>query len=250
MLEIWSGCCWRRDVRWARVSRFGGLSMTRSFALFSAAALAMALAAPVPATAADFITFTDSTPNAAGAGVLFTDTLIARPWSQTIATSNVSVSAVVVGGGTFNWWITDAVGQAATASNVLYSGSGTAPNRLSFNYNLAMTQLLTGGNFDPGTYFLVMGNSSSSLFWEFPNSSDDLDINPAFSLSGALIADSTGDYRSTFESNNRNYIIQISGDVTAAVPEPATWAMMVLGFGLAGGAMRARRRTKVRYSPA
>jgi hypothetical protein len=31
--------------------------------------------------------------------------------------------------------------------------------------------------------------------------------------------------------------------VTAAVPEPATWAMMIIGFGLVGGAMRARRQT-------
>ena len=30
---------------------------------------------------------------------------------------------------------------------------------------------------------------------------------------------------------------------TSAVPEPATWAMMITGFGLAGGAIRARRRS-------
>lgn len=30
---------------------------------------------------------------------------------------------------------------------------------------------------------------------------------------------------------------------TAAVPEPATWAMMILGFGAAGTALRSRRRT-------
>jgi hypothetical protein len=30
--------------------------------------------------------------------------------------------------------------------------------------------------------------------------------------------------------------------VTAAVPEPATWAMMIGGFGMVGGAMRYRRR--------
>ncbi len=34
---------------------------------------------------------------------------------------------------------------------------------------------------------------------------------------------------------------------TAAVPEPMTWAMMVLGFGLLGGALRAKRR-KARVS--
>ena len=33
----------------------------------------------------------------------------------------------------------------------------------------------------------------------------------------------------------------LSGGVSP-VPEPATWAMMIAGFGLAGGAIRARRR--------
>lgn len=40
---------------------------------------------------------------------------------------------------------------------------------------------------------------------------------------------------------------QGSWDVTinlAAVPEPSTWAIMLLGFGAAGGAMRARRRVR------
>jgi len=34
---------------------------------------------------------------------------------------------------------------------------------------------------------------------------------------------------------------------TGAVPEPATWAMMIMGFGAVGGMMRVRRR-KVRYA--
>jgi len=40
----------------------------------------------------------------------------------------------------------------------------------------------------------------------------------------------------TFQFDN----IRLS-DVTGAVPEPATWAMMIGGFGLVGGAMRRRR---------
>jgi hypothetical protein len=35
-----------------------------------------------------------------------------------------------------------------------------------------------------------------------------------------------------------------AASVTAAVPEPATWAMMLGGFGLVGGAMRSARRRK------
>lgn len=34
-------------------------------------------------------------------------------------------------------------------------------------------------------------------------------------------------------------------DITTAVPEPATWAMMILGFGLVGGAMRRRKTLTV-----
>ena len=33
----------------------------------------------------------------------------------------------------------------------------------------------------------------------------------------------------------------------AAVPEPATWAMFISGFGLVGGVMRRRQRFNVRY---
>ena len=36
--------------------------------------------------------------------------------------------------------------------------------------------------------------------------------------------------------------------VTAAVPEPATWAMLILGFGLVGAAMRKRQSVRVRYA--
>lgn len=35
---------------------------------------------------------------------------------------------------------------------------------------------------------------------------------------------------------------------TAAVPEPATWALMIFGFGAIGGAMRRQRKTNVKVS--
>jgi hypothetical protein len=37
-------------------------------------------------------------------------------------------------------------------------------------------------------------------------------------------------------------------DATGAVPEPATWAMMIMGFGLVGGAMRRRQNVRVSFA--
>ncbi|WP_414901000.1 PEPxxWA-CTERM sorting domain-containing protein [Sphingomonas flavalba] len=36
--------------------------------------------------------------------------------------------------------------------------------------------------------------------------------------------------------------------VTAAVPEPAQWALLILGFGLIGAVQRGRRKVRVRYA--
>ena len=41
--------------------------------------------------------------------------------------------------------------------------------------------------------------------------------------------------------------VTLGGDAAGAVPEPATWGLMIAGFGLVGGAMR-RRRTGVAFA--
>jgi len=42
-------------------------------------------------------------------------------------------------------------------------------------------------------------------------------------------------------ANDRDIDKAIAGPVSAPVPEPATWALMILGLGAAGGAVRRRR---------
>jgi hypothetical protein len=44
------------------------------------------------------------------------------------------------------------------------------------------------------------------------------------------------------------YASRNDAGTTGAVPEPASWAMMLGGFGLVGGAMRRRQRTAIRFS--
>ncbi|MEO9467510.1 PEPxxWA-CTERM sorting domain-containing protein [Parasphingorhabdus sp.] len=42
--------------------------------------------------------------------------------------------------------------------------------------------------------------------------------------------------------------LSLVGDVAGAVPEPATWAFMIFGFGAVGGAMRRQRKANVKVS--
>lgn len=51
------------------------------------------------------------------------------------------------------------------------------------------------------------------------------------------------DFVSTSQAGGRNFLL--SGlSLTAAVPEPATWMTMILGFGLMGASLRRRRATE------
>jgi PEP-CTERM motif len=48
-------------------------------------------------------------------------------------------------------------------------------------------------------------------------------------------------------SYNANAFL-VQGTAVAGVPEPASWAMMIAGFGLVGGAMRRRHAVRVTYT--
>ncbi|MDZ4370601.1 MAG: PEPxxWA-CTERM sorting domain-containing protein [Phenylobacterium sp.] len=61
---------------------------------------------------------------------------------------------------------------------------------------------------------------------------------------GAAIDPLTGDFLfSTFGGGNRVLVVSgFDAPPTGAVPEPATWAMLIMGFGAAGSVLRSRRR--------
>ncbi|GGB40572.1 hypothetical protein GCM10011380_32550 [Sphingomonas metalli] len=56
-----------------------------------------------------------------------------------------------------------------------------------------------------------------------------------------ILGDFVGRWQSTGASGNGS--ASGRGTVVTAVPEPASWAMMLIGFGLVGGAARYRRRS-------
>ena len=48
-------------------------------------------------------------------------------------------------------------------------------------------------------------------------------------------------FSSTFSPRNFNGALTYSGGIPGGVPEPASWALMIGGFGLVGASMRRRR---------
>lgn len=72
-------------------------------------------------------------------------------------------------------------------------------------------------------------------------------VNPSLVTSNVwLIAAKIGDndtYRDAFKIKGFTYVDPY--DNAGAVPEPATWAMLILGMGMVGGAMRRRNRANL-----
>ena len=95
------------------------------------------------------------------------------------------------------------------------------------NYTGSVAPITLGA----GTWYFTLGAAATSdgsyAYWDINNGPSDAYAN------GSSLAGVYGPTSSTAFSLT-------SG---GAVPEPASWALMVGGFGLVGGAMRARRRT-------
>lgn len=120
---------------------------------------------------------------------------------------------------------------------------------------------LTGANLLTGTFdgFDIQGKTKSTsgglsgstgggatLIYtsDFLNFTKTIDRDAAFSLTGInpSLGAATGDALHSFKSNGTG---AFSTDqhvfITAKVPEPATWTMMILGFGMLGAAVRQRQ---------
>ncbi|MBB4618092.1 PEPxxWA-CTERM sorting domain-containing protein [Sphingomonas abaci] len=108
----------------------------------------------------------------------------------------------------------------AAPGNVLYSGSLTAVRTASFQGLSDLNWML-----DAGQYWVSFASSGYSSM--MPGA-------PRPMTQTAYL-----DPRWGWQSYPMSMGVRISG-VAAAVPEPATWAMMIVGFGVAGGALRRR----------
>ena len=166
--------------------------------------------------------------------------------SATAANAAVSVGDTVtcsqVGGGSYNCNQASAVIGAGNEFYVGDSGDG-------FNANFSAGQLLLTAVNPP----LTIGNTIirfTDLTHAFTGASITNTTGAITGLTGGDVTVSNGvlqiDLRNTTWSRLSSATLTLTG--AGAVPEPATWAMMILGFGVVSAAARRRTTTKVVYA--
>lgn len=148
--------------------------------------------------------------------------------------------------------VTDGTLGALTAANfVSWSGTVTSASQ---------TQSFTNGNFfnilggtTTATATQLLFDSSNVGFLAFGNSDGNIFTALCWSGLGASCAGEAGpskvvaaDYADDWELGSVSGTVLVAG-VAGAIPEPSTWALMILGFGMAGATMR-RRAVRIAYA--
>lgn len=211
--------------------------------LYTALGMACALTLVSPAFAATTIDF-ESTPtgskaqgfSATGApGLSFTSA-----FGTGLQVANFTPQSAGNGLGVFNDDANFLIGTFSSSADFLSLMFGNDDPCCSQAGNIALLKTFFGGN--------LVGSASVAL-----NRNDLLDQTISFGQIGG------GQVFDRFEFSYANAggspisLIEVVDNITfntaSAVPEPSTWALMLIGFGAVGGAMRsAKRKRKVTFS--
>lgn len=179
----------------------------------------LALTAAVPAKAAVY-TFNTLVGTGSASGSITTDDTIG-----VLSGANIRAFNILINDGTSIFTVTDANGRVQTSGNALAATS----TGLFFNYSA------TGG------YALFQNPHIGSGFNYFCLQTTGC-YSPAIPGMGIRVS---GPQLNTTLTGNLQFA------AAGAVPEPASWALMMLGFGIVGFSMRRRQRkgaTTVRFA--
>ena len=161
-----------------------------------------------------------------------------------LATQNFSITSMGVDLGILATNSTNYVYQIFSSTNGHNVGSLLASTTFQLNAGSGYQDKALSFAFNAGSYYVVnFARADGASF------GSNLGTHYAYEGAASLISYGPLTVVEGFEGtpiNNSNplmiYTRLTTVDATAAVPEPATWAMMIGGFGLVGASMRYRRR--------
>jgi PEP-CTERM motif len=160
------------------------------------------------------------------------------------AASTANAAVIVVGGG----WTTVGFGAAGSALNIggdnVFTFTLPTPGKLRITdafligdiFRLTINGVVLGPTSAPGAGANV-GGDYDAAFASGYYSAGEYDL-----LAGNFTVTGTATV-SPFNGGDAGLRVDL-----AAIPEPGTWALMIMGFGLAGGALRRTRGQTVRLT--
>lgn len=137
---------------------------------------------------------------------------------------------------------------SATIGAGLEFGVGAGQNTFGLDFDATSLTIsnLSGGTISLGQTIIALSNISNA----FTSASFASSTIAGFDASDVTLSNGvlTLDFRGTSWQAQSGATIALAS--AAAVPEPATWALMLIGFGLIGGMMRRRPTSAVGTQPA
>lgn len=178
---------------------------------------------------------TDFDPNTTNTGTDGTE-LVTTPGSPVVLPGNVrTFSQDVTGQG---------LKPLGSTGNFLAIGTPTSPKAGAFQVNFSagvnVISFLIGSLDEYNSVFLTFVGGGANQVLRGGQITGNVDTDDGLGQQGRVTYDfgNTKLASITFSSDRAAFEID---DIVAAAPEPATWLMMILGFGLVGGALRRRR---------
>ena len=168
---------------------------------------------------------------------------------RTNFTDALAISKAVVNGGTFNpagtnFWQANELNLHPSSSDQRAGVQFIAPRAGSYTIEGLFSRNDDVATSRQAFAYIGAAFNSSSIFTVSAPISGTLTLAAGGTVTFLL---GTGPDGYTFDSTGLSLLIT-GPDAQGFVPEPATWAMMIGGFGMAGGALRRRKTASVRFA--
>jgi hypothetical protein len=231
------------------------------FAFAVSTALALAFAAPASATVFDAFTSFDGTQGAGGFQYGFFDGTAFTAFTSPSNCSTIISDTICLNNGGLPGAFKSTTG-AHTSGTVLVPGNALVlhPGSEAGQAAAILFTLPTASNFTVDLSAFVADTNPSGVNVTFFSVGGTLPVgtlsaaNPTLTFNSPAVGGFPAnfqfgvaiEYAGTYsnDSTGVNFTVTTE-DAAAAVPEPATWGMMLVGFGLVGAGMRRRQSTAV-----